>query len=241
MKKIIVIILIALTFVVPVKAKDATISGSISPTSVSHELIDKLKQIEIFKDKIATKVAEKRNADKQAYFGIVDKITDNKIELKAADGSKKLSFAEDTIIYSLFNNTKKEVKSTTLTTGVLISAFGYLNDSKEALLAKYIYIHDTNSSRIIGKIADLNKTDYTITVKAKEGDQIIDIEKSTKTSVYEKGGTLSKVGFTRFKIGELVYILGLKNEKEVNRISAQRIIIFEMKNLSPTINANNSK
>lgn len=241
MKKIILIIIIALTFVYPVSAKDATISGSISPTSASLELIDKLKQIEIFKDKIATKVSQKRDADKKAYYGIVEKIADNKIDLKAADGSKKLSFEEDTIFYSLSNNSKKEIKSSALTPGILISAFGYLNDNKETLLAKYIYLHDEKPSRIIGKIADLNKTDFTITVKAKEGDQTIDIEKLTKTSLFEKGRALSKVGFTRFKLGDLAFILGLKNEKQANRYSAQRIIIFEMKNLTPTVNAEITK
>lgn len=193
------------------------------PTAAEKNLLDKLKQIEILKEKIATKVAQVRDSEKGALTGQIKSIQENVITLISTTGEKKFSYSEDTVIYKLEINLKKEAKVSDLKAGQIISSFGNFNENKEQLLSKFIYIQD-NLIRINGLIADLDKTAYTITVKAKEGNKLLDFEKYTKTSLYDPVKGIQKSGFSKYKIGDTVFVMATPNTKEENRFFAQRII-----------------
>ena len=205
-----------------------------TPTPQSSDFINKLKQVEIFKEKIATKVAQVRDEDKAAVSGEIKSNEKNTLILNTMEGEKKISYSEDTLIYKLERDTRKEGKTDELKKGITISALGHFNENKDSILAKYIYL-ENNLVRITGKIADLDKSSFSLTVKAKEADLTIDIEKYTKSSLYQKGKPLQKIGFSKFNLGDTIFAMATKNPGENNRYSAERLIIFPVSiNPSPS-------
>ena len=221
------------------QTKTPTASAGLLPpssTPADKELIDKLKQIEILKEKIATKVAQVRDEQKSGMMGIIKSIENNTIVIQNFLGEQKFSFSEDTVVFKMENNLKKEAKTSDLKNGQLISSLGNYNDARDLLLSKFIYIQEY-PTRITGKIADLDKSNFTLTVKAKDGDQLIDIEKNTAISIYQKGKGSQKGGFSKFKLGDTVFIIASTNAKEENRFNALRIIDLPSLNTSPTSTA----
>lgn len=217
----------------PASGPTATVS-QISPTPKDTDLIEKLKQIEIFKEKIATKVAQVRNEDKGAIYGQIKSIENNNIVVTSLKNDRKINFSEDTLIFKLDNNIKKEAKSADFKKDIFISAFGNYNDNREILLAKFIYIEEY-LTRIAGKITDLDKANFTLTVKANSAVYLIDIEKYTKTIIFEKGKGIVKGGFSKFKVGDSVFTVVTPNTKEENRFFADRIILLSVLPLTPTL------
>lgn len=233
MKILLIIILNFLVLLTGSESKAQTKTPvPVSPTSEDRDLIEKLKQIEIFKEKIATKVAQVRNEDKGAIYGQIKSIENNNIVVSSLKNDRKINFSEDTLIFKPENNIKKEVKSTDLKKDSFISAFGNYNDNREILLAKFIYIEEY-LTRITGKITDVDKTNFTLTVKANSTVYLIDIEKYTKTIIFEKGKGIVKGGFSKFKVGDSVFTVVTPNTKEENRFFADRIILLPV--LSSTL------
>ena len=91
-----------------------------------------------------------------------------------------------------------------------------------------------NKIRITGKIIDLDKSNYTLKVKAKDGEKIIDFEKYTQTTLYLKGKGSQKGGFSKFSPGDTVYIMSIPDQKEENRFHALRIINIPMSVIQST-------
>ncbi|OGG06072.1 hypothetical protein A3D05_04190 [Candidatus Gottesmanbacteria bacterium RIFCSPHIGHO2_02_FULL_40_24] len=197
-----------------------------------ENVIDKLKQIEILKEKIATKVAQLRDQEKGAFYGIVKSSGGNEVVLSTVKGEQKFTHSEDTLVYIISDNAKKEAGLKDVKTGVVVSALGYFNENRDNLLAKYIFIQES-FTRITGKLANIDKSNYTLTVKTKNGDILIDFEKYTVTSSFLKGKGKQKGGFSKFQVGDSVYIVGQPHEKEENRYHALRIIHLPML-ISPT-------
>ena len=83
----------------------------------------------------------------------------------------------------------------------------------------------TLPTHVICKIADIDKTNYTISVKENKGAFKVDIETTTKTYQLGKDNALIKAGFSKFKIGDVVSLQGTSNPKEENSLIAERVII----------------
>lgn len=202
-----------------VKAKTAT------PTvGVSEEVIDKLKQIEQLKEKIATKVAEIRDKDKKGAYGTVSKIEKDSLTLQGKKGETVVTYSDDTVFYSLSAGEKKELTAKNISVGDTISVLGYLTDDKAKITAKYIYLHPTYL-HTTGKIVDIDKDNYTITIKEKQGNQVVDIETSTKINLYVKGKDWQKGGFSKFKLGDYIHAIGTPNAKDKNKITGLRVYV----------------
>lgn len=199
-----------------------------NPSVTSSETIDKLKQIKELKEKIATKVAQLREKEKVGLLGTVAKIDKTTITLSTAKGDSGVTFSDDTIFYQIDGNTKKEISIKNIEEADTISVFGYSNDDKTLTSAKYIYLHSP-SIHISGKISEIDKENFTITVIEKEKEITVDIEKYTTSMVLDKNkNSLVKIGFSKLSLDSLAHIIGVANAKEKNRISANRIYIFSL-------------
>lgn len=203
------------------KAASRAISPTLSPTL---GVVEKLKKIEQLKEKIATKVAELRESEKGAFSGTVKKINSNQMTISTRTGDRTVTFSEDTIIYSYAKNTRAETNIKEVKEGQTIALFGYFDEKREVLSVKYIYIFNP-AVHIIGKIADIDKTNYSITVKEAKGTTLVDIETSTKTYILGKENNLLKGGFSKFNIGDVVHIQGNTNSKKENAVTADRVVI----------------
>lgn len=240
MKKLIQLTLYCLIFTVTcfllqnsvqnVRAATPTPSPKISPTTEStpmpSTLLEKLKQIEILKEKIATKVAEIRQKERGAILGTVKSLDTSTIAITGKGEPQSISFSEDTIFYTLTPTGRTDSTVTKLKAGDSVSIFGYFDEVKKILAAKYIYQEPTPLVRLGGKITDIDKSNYTVTVKGTQETTIVDIETTTKISTYAITVGWAKGGFSKLKLGDRIHVLGTPNSKEPNRISADKMYII---------------
>lgn len=199
--------------------------NAVTDATPSSTVIDNLKKIQNLKEKIATKVAEIRQKEKTGIFGIIKKIDKTQITVTAKNQDKSFTLTEDTIYYSLTDGTKKESSLKNLKEKDSITIFGYYDEGKTVLSAKYIYIEKPNL-HLTGKIADIDKTNYTLTLKDPRGNTLVDIENFTKMSVFSKEKGLVKIGFSKLNIGNTIHLIASQNAKEENRVTALRITTF---------------
>ena len=204
-----------------------------TPAPGGENIIDKLKQIEILKEKIATKVAQIRESEKGARLGTIKELKENTITLITKGKEEKITLNEDTLYYKITDGNKKEASHNDIKNSLTISAFGYFNQLGEPLQAKFIFIQEI-PARLAGKIADLNKSDYTLTVKTKDGNQIIDFEKYTKTTLFQPGKGKSAGGFSKFNLNDSVFIAADPHENEENRYHALRILQISNPQIIPS-------
>lgn len=198
-------------------------------------LEDKIEKIEKLKEKIATRVAELRDQDKAAVYGTVKELTDKTIILASRKGERKVVFSDDSIFFTLTDEVKKETETNKVDKDDLLSVFGYLDQDSNTISAKYIYIQEL-PVRLIGKIADIDTSNYTITVASKQEEIIVDYEKNTKSYNFDKNSKKWVIsGFSKLNLGNKVHIFGSAHKSEDNRIYANRIytIVFP-EQLSPT-------
>lgn len=232
-----IIVIIAIIFITfKSRTYAASPTGIITPSATT--IIDKLKQIEALKEKIATKVAQLREQEKGGASGTIKSIGNNTITLTTTSSEQTISFSEDTIFFKLTDGVKSDPidwkQSKKLKSGDRIAVLGYFDSQHSTLSAKYIYLY-TMPLHLIGKIADIDKSNYTITVKEPKGNTLIDIETYTKVFAYSKKTGLVRGGFSKFSDNDLVHIFAIANPKEDNRVSALKIISFTFGgNTSPT-------
>lgn len=198
----------------------------------SNSAIEKLKKIEILKEKIATKVAQLREDEQGGFLGTVKTIDKSQLLLQTKDGEKTVRLSDDTSFYTLTSDhTKSESSLNKLKTGESLTALGYFDTDKTILSAKYIFI-STASARIIGKIGDIDKSNFTITVIDNQGNNVIDIEKYSKLFVYAPGKGFIKSGFSKLKPGDVVHMSAKANPTEKDRYWALQL--YSLTFTSPT-------
>lgn len=224
-KKIfIAFVLLTILISSPIKAQSPTLEIS-TPTTASSSIVDKLRQIKILKEKIATKVAEIREKDKRAVLGIVKKIQSSDIIVTSGQTDRSISFSEDTLFFLLSKEGKSEASLKKIKEGDTISAYGYLSEDNKLLSAKYIYLQ-TPATHLTGKTADIDNKNYTITISTTQGNQIIDMETYTRTFIYTKDKVKKPAGFSKLKLGDIVHLVGTLDAKEPGKIHATKILII---------------
>ena len=221
----------------PVAAATKASTQSATPTVSESETINKLKQIEKLKEKIATKVAELREQDKTGTSGTVKKIENATITLTTPSGEKKISYSDDMVVYQFIKDGRTEQKISKIKEGSYISVIGIFNEDKSVILGKIIYIEEA-SITFFGKIVDIDRDNYTVTVKTKDANEVVDIETTTRIFTY---GTLKKIekgGFSKLAVGDPIHVVGTARLKESNKVTGGRLYVFPFLNqkeeLTPT-------
>jgi hypothetical protein len=241
MKKIILIIALTALTATPIYAqtKLASPSGKISPTAkptqeaTSSSIISKLKQIETLKEKIATKVAELREKDTSGILGTIKKIDSGTMIVTSQGVDKKVTYSDDTVYYQLKDGDRTDAKNTILKEGALIGIVGIYNSDKSSLAAKTVYTEDINYN-VYGKVSDIDRDSYTITVKTKDGSQVVDIETTTKVFIYSENKKVEKSGFSKLKVGDPVHVFSTFKQKESGKIRGDKIYALPFLNAEPT-------
>lgn len=208
----------------PVLAQTVKPKASTPVSTPTGDIVSKLKQIEALKEKIATKVAEIRDKDKKVSMGSVKSLGTNSVTITSRKGEETITYSDDTTFYYFKNGEKTETNAKKIVEGDLISVFGYLSEDKTKIVSKYIYIQ-TPSSHIIGKLVDIDKDNFILTIKEKQGNQLVDVETSTKTFLYSKSGW-QKGGFSKFKLGDSIHVVGTPDTKDAIKITGNRIYIL---------------
>src|SRR3989338_2050023 len=239
--KLFILAIFIMSVILPLNAlaQTKTSTPSSAPVKISatlkpedEKLKNKIRQNELLKEKIATKVAKIRDKEKGAFLGTVKSVGNSNAVLTVPAGETEFTFSEDTLYFQINDNQKKEWPEAKLKTGDYISVFGYYNESRDLFSAKYIFLQE-KLIRIVGKIADIDKNKYTLNVRARDGEKTIDFETYTVTSQLVTGRGSQKGGFSKFAIGDTVSIIGTINPKADERYSALRILHLPV-SVSPT-------
>ena len=221
---------------------ESNLNQILSDDNASSSSLDKLKQIRDLKDKIATKVTQIRQTSQGAMYGEVKEVSLTNLTLTNFKGDIPITLNSDITVYSLTDTGRKESSLGKITKGMSISVFGIYDEGKKNLDPRYIYIQNL-PVHIIGKIADIDTTNYTITVKENQTTTVVDIEKYTKSFKFDaSSGKWTQIGFSKLVVGDFVHILAVKDEKAEDRVHAQKIyaLNFLTPATSPTQEAESS-
>ncbi len=258
MKRIIIILLILLlsssaiqSVIIPAASAAKTASPStlennldtiLSDKNSTASTLDKLKQIRDLKEKIATKVTQIRQTSQGAVYGQVKEVSLTNLTLTNLKGDIQFTLNSDITVYSLAGTERKESSLAKITKGMNISVFGIYDEGKKNLDPRFIYIQNL-PLRLIGKTADIDKTNYTIAVKENQTTTVVDIEKYTKSFKFDAStNKWTPIGFSKLTVGDFVHILAVKDEKAEDRVHAQKIyaLNFLPPEISPTYGTESS-
>ena len=223
---LLVISILVISYVMNVTQVDAaTISPSPTPSS---ELIEKLKQIEVLKEKIATRVSQLRENEKVAVHGTITASSSASLTIKTPDDlEKKVSFLDDTQFYRMTSAKRSTISAGKLNATATVTVFGYYNEDRSVITAKYVYEKVDTSEAVIGKIAEVNKSDYTVSITDGKEIKVFDYEKITRTNALnDSKASLVKSGFSKLKVGDTVRVIGQQNTEKENRWTAQTFYIL---------------
>lgn len=196
-----------------------------SPRTATSSAASPLQQ---FKDKLASKVEELQKQNNIGYSGYITSISGNTIQLQGTDEIYKAKI-DDVVtgFFEIVGVAKKEIKLNTLTKGDYLIVSGPKNGQEIAANIIYLDVHYVVGS---GKITEVNKTDFYLTVATDDKRTItIDIETATKKNLLNIKTLKSDViGFANIKEGDTVHYVLKDNVGaiEKTRYSALRVFII---------------
>lgn len=217
MKTFIILFSVFILHVLPVAAQEkATSSATVQIEQ--DETIEKIK-------KIAENVVSKDAKDK-AFSGTVFEIDNDELIVSGSDGRKVTVSLFITDFYQVGVSKFSEIKKEAIKKNDYVFVTG--PQVGETITANAIY-KDSSYFFITGKIATINKSDFSIDVLTIDKRQIIvDIESTTKQNMYNiKTKKSDKIGFSKLKEGDSVHIVvrGLISEITKDRVTANRLFV----------------
>lgn len=229
-----VVLALSISLATPTYAKTPTQKPTIEPESTIPEKNTTLDKIRILKEKVATKVAELRQKNKVGFYGKLESISATELTiLNSKNETIKATYTEDTPVFTLKPN-KKAATQQDMEKKEIVVLIGYYDKDNKTLEGRAIYIVDPQPVFLYGKIKDIDRENFTITLNSKDKkDAIIDIETYTKTQSLDEKDELVKSGFSRLVAGDVIQIIGSKSKAEDHRYLARRILVIEKPDKMP--------
>lgn len=232
MKNLFLLAIISLLFV----QSHAVMAATTPPTTKSAESSasgEKTKKLEELKDRLATKVAELRQTQRKALFGTVSDVSLVSLTIETENKNAKLELADDLKVVQLIKEKRTTLSTSDLAKGDIVTVFGEYDSTIDLLKPKIIVIQKKPSKHIRGKIKEVNKTDFSISVETNDAQvYVVDIESTTKTLSWTTSGGIVKSGFSKLSVGDTVLVSGQPVPKKDLRINADRVV--DIGTLSPT-------
>jgi hypothetical protein len=220
MKRTVIFLSIILFLFVPaVRAATPTATQSATPT------LSKDKQVEDLKERLATKVAQLSESQRSAISGSVKatSITSFTVETKTKD--VKIELTDDIKVFQYLKGKRTALTINDISKGDAVVVFGQYDTTLDLMKANVVFIGGSQETRVSGVITDIDKVNYTISIKgAGDVTTIVDVEKTTRALDWITGKGEEKGGFSKLTIGWVATATGTKTAKTENRISASRII-----------------
>ena len=196
-----------------------------TPASPSATPEDNSRQVEELKERLATKVAELKNFQQRAIFGTVRDISVATFTVETATKQIKIELTDDLKVVQYVRGKRTQLTEEDIDTGDMVAVFGDYDESLDLLRAKVLFIQGTLPTIISGTVREINRADFTLTLKTRDGqDYIVDIETSTKSDLWIKGEGVSKGGFSKIRVGETLHVVGSDYNEKEHRMSADRIL-----------------
>lgn len=194
-------------------------SAEIYAQTPSRDRVDDLKE------RIATKVAELRQTQKQALSGTVGDITVSTISIETTTKEVKIELTDDILVYQMIRGKRTKLAIDDVDEGDFVVIFGDHDATLDVLSAKLIFIQASPPERLNGTVTETDRQENTFTVRA-SGDRsvIVDFERTTTANSWTKAGGIAKAGFSNIAVGDSVHIQGTAVPRQENRLSATRIL-----------------
>ena len=207
----------------------ATASGTPASTK-------KVTVMDDLKERLATKVAELRQSQKKALFGIVKAISISTLTLETKTSEIKIELTDAIKVFQTLKDKRTELSLDDVAKSDSVVIFGDYDTSLDLMKSKVIVIQNPIPERIHGIVTAIDTKEYTVSVETSEKQTyIVDIEKYTAVSAYSKTDGTAKSGFSKLTVGETVFVSGKANGKIEHRISADRILnIGNLSGTTPT-------
>lgn len=228
MKKIFITILSFVFLIIPVVS--AQTPSVTSPEVISPTLSTEEADIQNFKEKVATKVAELRRENNKAIAGTVTStegtttmkfVTDNDVEFDVKLDENLTNY------FQIAGTAVKEIKKEDVKKGDYIIVDGVVND--KTVQANSVYV-DTLLLVLTGRIIEVNSDDFSIKVLGNDKETYtLDVQSATRQMLLNTTTlTEEKIGFSKIKEGDSIHFVVEKTgaEKEVNRFDAIKFLII---------------
>ena len=220
--KILVFVIVALFFsgstIAKAQSKNATASSNIAEDEIQN-----------FKDKIASKVAELTKQEQKAVSGFVIKTGNNQLSIITDDNQTMQVKIDDilTKIYQINGAQKKEIKLTDIVKNDYLIVNGPTSDT--TVTANYIFV-DEKYLVNVGKITEVDKENFSLKITTLDKETItLEIETATKQLILDiKTLELYRAGFSKIKEGDTVHFV-VKQKQANNKetiYSAVKILII---------------
>lgn len=186
-------------------------------------------EIENFKEKIASKVAELTMQEEKAITGFVVKTEPNQLTIETDESRQLLVKIDDilTKIYQIVNNQKKEIKLSQIKKNDYLIINGPLSD--KTIAANYIFVDEMYMLNV-GRVTEIDSDNYSLKIiTADKEDVDLDIETKTKRLMLDiKTLQTVTIGFSKIKEGDTIHFVVKKTQtdKEATRFSAVKILII---------------
>ncbi len=191
------------------------------------------KQINDLKDRLTTKVAQLRQVQQRAIFGTVKSTSVSTITVSTTTKDIKIELVDDVKVIQYLKGQRTKLTTSDIDKTDQVVVFGDYDATVDILKASVIIIQNTIPKRIAGTVTAIDKTEFTISVNASDGQSyIVDIETTTKTFVWDKDNGIQKGKFSKLTVGDTVSVVGPSPAKKGNRFSADRIL--DLGNLTGT-------
>ncbi len=184
-------------------------------------------EIQDFKDKIASKVAELQKKDQTSVAGYVVKNDKTQITIKSED-KKTYQIKIDNIltkVYQISGATKKEIQIEDLVKDDYLIVTGPISDT--TVTANEIYVDEKYLAKV-GRVTEVDKTNFNLKVMTPEKEEYsLDIESGTVQSILNiKTLIVEKSGFSKIKEGDMIHFVVKKTqfEQKNNQFSAKKIL-----------------
>ncbi len=196
------------------------------------------RKIRELNEKLASRVAELNVLSQKVFKGEIKTISDQKIIFSVGGNEVTANLNDDTTISEIASDfKKKQIKLDDLKVGQTVYVWGTFNATTNTLTAKAAVVMQLPLA-LVGKIKNIDKKNFQITVLSSTKDYLVDIDQTTRTSLYDRQKGLTRSGFSKFSEGQLIYVYGFltvtKEGKEL--LPAGRILILaEAPSPSPSI------
>lgn len=200
----------------------SSVTETVSPTAEPTKKEDST--IQNLKEKIESKVAQINQNSKKIVKGIIKDISDKTLKITSSD-NREYSVDIDTTIttFSSSNvNGLKDIKQSDLEKGQTILVTGPIIENQ--ISANHVYLQ-TEYLVLQGQITAVDEDDFTVSIVTPAKDQyVLDIQKGTKQLLMNsKDLTLTKSGFSKFKVGDSIHAVIEKPKGSVTSEKANTI------------------
>lgn len=234
MKKTFIIKMLALIFVLQyvnfaVEAQSPKLSptATVTPTKTNApNTVDH--NVTALKEKIADKVEELQKKNKTTISGTITNIENRTITVEDRDSKKHLITHDDllTKVKTITDKTVKDADFSSLKKDQYVVVTGIM---LEDVFTPQTIFSFKKYDVISGKVADLNKTEFSVDILITDTRTItVDIESGTKQLSFDKASSsLKKGGFAQIKVGDYIHAVYLMpSENTFSRVSALRTILL---------------